>query len=134
MGFSNVLSLQLIIIAVTAVTYMLSAATPLEKGVKWLSNIRLRNISMIVGAFLAIDFFVAGPSIFIINAFVQGIGDYLSALAPMSLTMGAFGQDTEFLSKFMLFTRGWWITWAPFVRIFAAGFPGGGRSGSSSSG
>ena len=115
LGFSNVLSLQLIIIAITAVAYMLSAATPLEKGVKWLSN-----ISMIVGAFLAIYFFVAGPSILIINAFVQGIGDYVGALVPMSLTMGAFGQDTEFLSKFTAFYWGWWIAWAPFVGIFAA--------------
>jgi glycine betaine transporter len=115
LGFSNVLSLQLIIIAVTAVAYMLSAATPLEKGVKWLSN-----ISMIVGAFLAIYFLVAGPTILIINAFVQGIGDYLGALIPMSLTTGAFGQDTEFLSKFTTFYWGWWVAWAAFVGIFAA--------------
>jgi glycine betaine transporter len=115
LGFSNVLSLQLIIIAVTAVAYMLSAATPLEKGVKWLSN-----ISMIVGALLAIYFLVVGPTILIINAFVQGVGDYLGALIPMSFTMGAFSQDTEFLSKFTAFYWGWWIAWAPFVGIFAA--------------
>ncbi len=118
----------MIIIAVTAVAYMLSAATPLEKGVKWLSN-----ISMIVGALLAIYFLVAGPTILIINAFVQGIGDYLGALIPMSFTMGAFGQDTEFLSKFTAFYWGWWVAWAPFVGIFAARISGVGRSGSSSS-
>lgn len=115
LGFSNGLSLQLIIIGVTAIAYMLSAATPLNKGVKWLSN-----ISMVLGGFLAIYFLVVGPSILQINAFVQGIGDYLGNLIPMSLTMGAFGQDTEFLSKFTAFYWGWWIAWAPFVGVFAA--------------
>lgn len=39
LGFSNTLGLQLTIVIVTVVAYMLSASTPINKGVKWLSNI-----------------------------------------------------------------------------------------------
>jgi glycine betaine transporter len=38
----------------------------------------------------------------------------------MSLTMNAFNQDTPFLEKFTLFYWGWWVTWAPYVGVFAA--------------
>ncbi|MDP8951877.1 MAG: BCCT family transporter, partial [Actinomycetota bacterium] len=116
LGFSNVLSLQLItIIAITAVAYMLSAATPINVGVKWLSN-----ISFIVGGFLVVYFLIVGPTVTQINSFTQGIGDYVQNLLHMSLNVNAFNQDTDFLGKFTGFFWGWWITWAPFVGVFAA--------------
>jgi glycine betaine transporter len=115
MGFSNVLGLQLIIIVVTAVAYMLSAATPINVGVKWLSN-----ISFVVGGFLVVYFLIVGPTVTQINAFTQGIGDYIQNLLHMSLNVNAFNQDTDFLGKFTNFYWGWWITWAPFVGVFAA--------------
>lgn len=115
LGFSNVLSLQLIIIIVTAVAYMLSAATPINVGVKWLSN-----ISFIVGGFLVVYFLVVGPTVTQINSFTQGMGDYVQNLLHMSLNINAFNQDTDFLGKFTSFYWGWWITWAPYVGVFAA--------------
>jgi glycine betaine transporter len=114
-GFSNVLSLQLIIILVTAVAYMLSAATPINKGVKWLSN-----ISMIVGALLALYFLIVGPTVLQLNAFIQGIGDYLNDIVSTSLRVNSFDEDTDFLGKFTLFFWGWWVTWAAYVGVFAA--------------
>jgi glycine betaine transporter len=114
-GFSNVLSFQLLIIGVTTVAYLLSASTPIEKGVRWLSN-----VSMIVGGLLALYFLFVGPTVTQLNAFTQGIGDYLGEIIPMSFTMNAFNQDTPFLEKFTLFYWGWWVTWAPYVGVFAA--------------
>ena len=114
-GFSNVLSLQLVIILVTAVAYMLSAATPINKGVKWLSN-----MSMIVGAFLALYFLIVGPTVLQLNAFIQGIGDYLNDIVSTSLRVNSFDEDTDFLGKFTLFFWGWWVTWAAYVGVFAA--------------
>ena len=63
LGFSDVLALQTIIVLVTVVAYMLSAATPINRGVVWLSN-----ISTIVGAFPAIYFLFVGPTVTSINA------------------------------------------------------------------
>ena len=115
MGYSNTLTLQLIIIVVTAVAYMLSAAAPINVGGKWLSN-----ISFIVGAFLVVYLLVVGPTVTQINSFTQGIGDYVQNLLHMSFNVNAFNQDTDFLGKFTGFYWGWWITWAPFVGVFAA--------------
>ena len=115
LGYSNTLTLQPIIIVGIAVAYMLSAATPTLSGVKWLSN-----ISFIVGGFLVVYLLIVGPTVSQINAFTQGIGDYLQNLLHMSLNVNAFNQDTDFLGKFTGFYWGWWITWAPFVGVFAA--------------
>ena len=115
LGYSNTLTLQLIIIVGTAVAYMLSAATPTLISVKWLSN-----ISFIVGGFLVVYLLIVGPTVSQINALTQGIGDYLQNLLHMSLNVNAFNQDTDFLGKFTGFYWGWWITWAPFVGVFAA--------------
>ncbi len=115
LGFSNGLNLQLIIIGVTIVAYMLSASTPLDKGVKWLSN-----ISFIVGASLVVYFIVVGPAVIQVNAFTQGIGDYLGGLIPTSFRVNAFNQDTSFLGNYTTFYWAWWVTWAPYVGVFAA--------------
>lgn len=115
LGFSNVLTLQIIIILVTMVGYMLSASTPVDKGVKWLSN-----ISMVVGALIAVFFLFVGPTVTSINAFMQGTGDYIQNIIHMSLNVNAFNQDTDFLGKFTGFYWGWWIAWAAYVGVFAA--------------
>jgi glycine betaine transporter len=69
---------------------------------------------------LVVYFLIVGPTVTQINAFTQGIGDYLQNLLHMSLNVNAFNQDTDFLGKFTGFYWGWWITWAPFVGVFAA--------------
>ena len=91
LGYSNTLTLQLIIIVVTAVAYMLSAATPINVGVKWLSN-----ISFIVGGFLVVYLLIVGPTVSQINAFTQGIGDYLQNLLHMSLNVNVFNRTPIF--------------------------------------
>ncbi len=115
LGFSNGIGLQVIIVLVTMVGYMLSAATPINKGVKWLSN-----ISMVVGACLAIYLLFVGPTITSINSFMQGAGDYVQNIVHMSFNVNSFNQDTDFLGKFTSFYWAWWIAWAAFVGVFAA--------------
>ncbi len=46
------------------VAYLLSASTPINQGVKWLSN-----ASMIVGGLLALYFLFVGPTVTQLNAF-----------------------------------------------------------------
>lgn len=115
LGLSNGLSLQVIIVLITMVAYMISAATPVNKGVKWLSN-----ISMVVGAFLAVYFLLVGPTITSINAFMQGTGDYIQNIIQMSFNVNAFNEDTDFLGKFTSFYWAWWVAWAAYVGVFAA--------------
>ena len=117
LGIPNGIGLQLIIIGVTTVAFMLSASTPINKGVNYLSQ-----ASIYLAGILLLYFIVLGPTVVQINAFTQGIGDYIGELIPMSFTMNAFNQDTAFLSNpaGTLFLFATWIAWAPYVGVFVA--------------
>src|SRR5918998_1692754 len=117
LGIPNGIGLQLIIIGVTTVAFMLSASTPINKGVNYLSQ-----ASIYLAGILLLYFIVLGPTVVQINALTQGIGDYIGELIPMSFTMNAFNQDTAFLSNpaGTLFLFATWIAWAPYVGVFVA--------------
>ena len=113
-GAPSGIPLQLIIIGVTATAYMLSAATPIEKGVNWLSQ-----ASMVLAAVLMVVFVVLGPTVLQLNALTQGVGLYLGDLIPMSLRMSAFDPD-PWLGDWTVFHWSAWIAWAPYVGVFIA--------------
>ncbi len=105
---------QMIIIAVTAAGYMLSASTPIEKGVNFLSQ-----ASIVLAVVLLAYLVVVGPTILQLNAFTQGIGDYVTGLGPMSLQMNAF-EPTPWLGTWTIFFWATWVAWAPYVGAFIA--------------
>jgi glycine betaine transporter len=113
-GVSTGIALQLLIIVVTAAAYMLSASTPVERGVRWLSN-----ASMVMAAAMLAFFLVVGPTGLQFNAFTQDVGGYLSGLVPMSLRTGAFDPD-PWLGEWTIFFWATWIAWAPYVGVFIA--------------
>jgi len=106
--------MQLGIIAVTAVAYMISASTPVERGVQTLSN-----ISMILAFVLLVYFFIVGIPLLGLNAFTQGVGIYAINIIPMSLDMNAFNPD-PWLGDWTIFFWATWIAWAPYVGAFIA--------------
>ena len=108
------LTLQIIIIAVTAAGYMLSASTPLEKGINWLSQ-----ASMVLAVLLMVVFVVLGPTLLQANTMTEGIGRYLGQLVPTSLRMSAFDPD-PWLGDWTIFFWATWIAWAPYVGVFIA--------------
>ena len=115
-GLPNGLGTLMIIIAVTAVAYMLSACTPVDKGVNFLSQ-----ASMYLAFLLLVYFVVVGPTLLQLNTFTQEIGVYLSNLVSQSLRLSAFepGQS-EWLGQWTLFFWATWIAWAPYVGVFIA--------------
>jgi glycine betaine transporter len=113
-GLPSGLLLQLLIIAVTAVAYLLSASTPIEKGINWLSQ-----ASMLLASVLLLYFLAVGPTLLILNAFTQEIGGYLINLIPMSLRTSAF-EPTPWLGDWTIFFWATWIAWAPYVGAFIA--------------
>ena len=113
-GAPSGITLQLVIIAVTAVAYMLSASTPLDKGINWLSQ-----ASMVLAATMLVYFIVLGPTVLQLNAMTEGVGRYISQLVPMSLRMNAFDPD-PWLGDWTIFFWATWIAWAPYVGVFIA--------------
>jgi choline/glycine/proline betaine transport protein len=107
---------QLILIGSIAVISTLSAVSGVGKGVRILSEVNLW-LSLLVLLF----FIFLGPTTYILNSFVQNIGDYLSHIVPLSFwtNSGANGVS-HWQSKWTVFYWGWWVSWAPFVGMFIA--------------
>ena len=114
-GLPSGLLLQLVIIAVTAGAYLLSASTPIEKGINWLSQASMVLAAVLLAYFLA----VVGPTLLALNTFTQEIGGYLINLVPMSLRTSAF-EPTPWLGDWTIFFWATWIAWAPYVGAFIA--------------
>ncbi len=113
-GVPSGIPLQMLIITVTAVGYMLSASTPIEKGVNMLSQ-----ASIVLAVVLLAYIVVVGPTLLQANAGTQAIGDYITGLVPMSLEMRAF-DPTPWLGEWTIFFWATWIAWAPYVGAFIA--------------
>src|SRR5699024_7649082 len=79
-------SLAIIVIMVLTVGIVLSAASGVSKGIKWLSN-----TNMVVAFLLVVFVFVLGPTIFMLDLLPASIGDYLTGLVSMSFNSAAFG-------------------------------------------
>ncbi|WP_243087977.1 BCCT family transporter [Streptomyces sp. 891-h] len=105
-----------LIIGITLIA-TISVVTGIGKGIKWLSN-----INMTLAGVLLLFALITGPTLFILNTFVEDIGAYLQNIVTLSFNTGATeGHDgTAWVSSWTVFYWGWWISWAPFVGIFIA--------------
>ena len=115
-GVPSTILVLLIIIAITGVAYMVSASTPLDKGINILSQ-----ASMYLALLLLVYFLIVGPTLLQLNSFTQGIGVYLANLVPQSLRLSAFDpQQQEWLGSWTIFFWATWIAWGPYVGAFIA--------------
>ncbi len=115
-GLPSGIGLQLGIILVTMVAYMLSASTPVEKGVNFLSQ-----ASIYLAFFLVAYFLFVGPTLLQLNAATQGMGSYLSNIVPQSFYLSAYRPDeSAWLGSWTIFFWATWICWAPYVGAFIA--------------
>ncbi|WP_394220063.1 BCCT family transporter [Halobacillus trueperi] len=113
-GIPNSTSIQLIITGVLLVLYLTSSSTGLEKGIKWLSNL---NLALCLVLLLFV--FFAGPTVFILNSFTLGIGDYISNFVGYSLRLTPY-EGGSWLRDWTIFYWAWVIAWSPFVGAFVA--------------
>ncbi|TJY69086.1 BCCT family transporter [Arthrobacter sp. CAU 1506] len=104
----------ILIICVLTVGVVISAASGVSRGIKWLSN-----TNMVLALVLLLFVFVLGPTVFILDLIPASIGDYLANLVPMSFHSAVFG-GTEWLANWTIFYWAWWISWTPFVGTFIA--------------
>ncbi len=106
--------IKILIVAIVTILFMISAVTGLDKGIKFLSNLNVSIATVLLGATLII-----GPTLLIINTFVDGIGLYAGNFLRDSFQINAFG-DISWFSGWTVFYWAWWIAWAPFVGTFIA--------------
>ncbi|WP_404407495.1 BCCT family transporter [Jeotgalibacillus malaysiensis] len=105
---------QVMITLVLTALFLLSTTTGIDKGIKWLSNINL-------GAALVLMLFVffVGPTIFILETFVLGLGDYITNFVRYSLRLQPYVEGT-WVRDWTIFYWAWVIAWSPFVGAFIA--------------
>lgn len=103
------------LLALLVVSYMASAATGLNKGIRLLSNL---NMALAVVLLIFVAF--AGPTSYLMRGFVTSIGDYLTALPGLSFQLYPYQDVGGWLHGWTMTYWIWWIAWAPFVGVFIA--------------
>ncbi|WP_067729535.1 BCCT family transporter [Oceanobacillus damuensis] len=107
---------QLIVLIIATVLFIVSAWSGIHKGIKYLSN-----VNMGLGFLLLGMLFIVGPTIYILNMFVDTIGSYITNFFEMSFNLAPQDDDARgWINAWTIFYWAWWISWAPFVGIFIA--------------
>jgi len=109
---TNWLVVALIVFVTGLATF--SVVSGVSKGLKWLSN-----INMGLAAMLALFVLIAGPTLFLMQTWVQNLGGYIQAFPGLMLRTSPFADD-GWAGAWTIFYWGWWMSWAPFVGMFIA--------------
>ncbi|WP_095137482.1 choline BCCT transporter BetT [Pseudomonas sp. Irchel s3a10] len=109
----------LIVIIVMSTVATIAAVSGVENGIRRLSNL---NIVLFSGLLIFVLLF--GPTLHLLNGFVQNIGDYLNGVVLKTFDLYVYEGDNaksdRWLGLWTLFYWAWWISWAPFVGMFIA--------------
>jgi choline/glycine/proline betaine transport protein len=119
-GFSYLFNIDIsltnqiiIMFAITGLA-VISVATGLDKGIKILSE-----TNMILAVILLLLVFILGPTVFLLQAYLQNMGDYLADIVHNTFNLFAY-KKTNWIGGWTIFYWGWWLAWAPFVGLFIA--------------
>src|SRR5690554_6313433 len=74
---------------------------------------------MLLAIILMTFVFIAGPSIHILESFLQNTGSYLNNIVERTFNLQAYTRS-DWIGNWTLFIFGWTISWAPFVGLFIA--------------
>ncbi|HUH86672.1 MAG TPA: choline BCCT transporter BetT [Pusillimonas sp.] len=102
----------LIILAVSLAT--LSAASGVNKGIKILSE-----LNMVLAILLMLFVMFVGPTVFLLQTFIENTGVYLSGIVSRTFNLYAY-EPSDWIGGWTVFYWGWWISWSPFVGVFIA--------------
>lgn len=107
-------TVQIIAIVLITGLAILSVVAGLDKGVK-----RLSIVNMFLAIALMLFVFIVGPSIHILESFLQNTGSYLNNIVERTFNLQAYSRS-DWIGNWTLFIFGWTIAWAPFVGLFIA--------------
>lgn len=113
-GVTQNVTMQVLLIVVITSFATISVVLGLDKGIRRLS---LLNMGL---AFCLLTFvLLLGPTLFLFDAMLQNLGQYLKHLPELSTWTETY-QETNWQDDWTLFYWGWWIAWSPFVGMFIA--------------
>ncbi|MGA6100725.1 BCCT family transporter [Psychrobacter pocilloporae] len=107
-------TIQVVAIVLVTSAALVSVLAGMDKGVK-----RLSILNMVLATALMVFVFVVGPTIFILNAFMENTGSYLGNIIERTFSLQAY-ENSDWIGSWTLFIFAWTIAWAPFVGLFIA--------------
>ena len=107
-------TVQVISIILVTAAALISVLAGMDKGVK-----RLSILNMVLATALMLFVFIVGPTIFILNAFMENTGSYLGNIVERTFSLQAY-ESSDWIGSWTLFIFAWTIAWAPFVGLFIA--------------
>ncbi len=105
---------QVIAIVLITGAALISVLAGMDKGVK-----RLSILNMSIATALMLFVFTVGPTIFILNAFMENTGSYLGNIVERTFSLQTY-EHSDWIGNWTLFIFAWTISWAPFVGLFIA--------------
>lgn len=82
-----------------------------------MKNLSLLNI--VLATVLMLFVLAVGPTIFILETFLQNTGSYLNNIVERTFNLQAYSRS-DWIGNWTLFIFGWTISWSPFVGLFIA--------------
>ncbi len=105
---------QIILIALITMLATVSVVLGLDGGIR-----RISELNMILAVILVGFVLIAGPTVYLLQTFVQNTGYYLSKIVDTTFNLYAY-EPRDWIGGWTLFYWGWWIAWSPFVGMFIA--------------
>ncbi|WP_426398079.1 BCCT family transporter [Ralstonia sp. R-29] len=95
----------------------ISAASGLGNGVRRLSELNL-TLAFLLLAFVII----AGPTVFVLQAFSENVGNYIANIVSLSFRTFAYtpANSADWFGGWTIQYWAWWVSWSPFVGMFIA--------------
>lgn len=113
-GLAQTTGIQIALVMIITLFATISVVLGLQGGIKKLS---LFSSSLIV--ILMAFMLIVGPTLFILDSFVQNLGYYFQNLPELG-TWASVYKKSDWQNGWTIFYWGWWFAWAPFVGIFIA--------------
>ena len=113
-GLPNTLTVQISLIVVITGCATISVVAGLEAGIQ-----RLSKINFALAGALMLFVFLVGPTLFILDAIPQNIGNYVRRFVSLAFWTETYTQS-KWQNGWTIFYWAWWIAWAPFVGMFIA--------------
>lgn len=105
---------QIGLIAVITSFATVSVVMGLDGGIR-----RVSELNLVLAVVLLLFVLFAGPTVYLLQTYVQNVGAYLSGLVETTFNLYAY-KPSGWIGGWTLFYWGWWIAWSPFVGMFIA--------------
>ncbi len=113
-GLSQGPRIQVALIMIITFVATASVVSGLHRGIQNLSK-----IAAWMAIILMIFMLIVGPTLFIVNSFIQNTGGYFQRLIALGTWTEVYiGND--WMHSWTIFYWAWWFAWSPFVGLFIA--------------